>query len=66
MHWILLSIGIAIEVLATASLKLSDGFTKLGHCQIKLICYGELRIWTGFENRCLVICQAIQRALPNL
>jgi len=29
------------------------------HCQIKLICYGGLRIWVGFENRCLAICQAI-------
>ena len=30
MHWILLSIGIAIELLVTTALKLSDGFTKLG------------------------------------
>lgn len=30
MHWLLLSIGIAIEILATASLQLSEGFTKLG------------------------------------
>lgn len=30
MHWLLLAFGVAIEILATASLKLSDGFTKLG------------------------------------
>lgn len=40
MHWVLLSIGIAIEVLATASLKLSDGFTKLGFAGLTLICFG--------------------------
>jgi len=39
-HWILLSIGIAIEILATASLKLSDGFTKLGYAGLTLICFG--------------------------
>jgi hypothetical protein len=37
-----------------------------GHCQIKLICYGGLRIWSGFEYKCLAICQAIQRTFPNL
>lgn len=40
MHWILLSIGIAIEILATASLKLSDGFTKIGFAGVTLICFG--------------------------
>ena len=34
--------------------------------QDKLICYGELQIWTGFENRCFATCQATQRTLPNL
>jgi multidrug transporter EmrE-like cation transporter len=28
MHWVLLGIGIAIEICATAALKLSDGFTR--------------------------------------
>ena len=37
MHWILLSIGIAIELLATTSLKLSDGFTKLGFAGLTFI-----------------------------
>ena len=40
MHWVLLSIGIAIEVVATASLKLSDGFTKIGFAGLTLICFG--------------------------
>ncbi len=40
MHWILLSIGISIEILATASLKLSDGFTKIGYAALTLICFG--------------------------
>lgn len=40
MHWALLSIGIAIEILATTSLKLSDGFTKLGFAGLTLICFG--------------------------
>ena len=40
MHWVLLSIGIAIEILATASLKLSDGFTKPGFAGLTLICFG--------------------------
>lgn len=39
MHWFLLSIGIAIEVLATASLKLSDGFTRIGFAGLTLICF---------------------------
>ncbi len=40
MHWVLLSIGIAIEIVATTSLKLSDGFTKLGFAGLTLICFG--------------------------
>lgn len=40
MHWFLLAIGIAIEILATTSLKLSDGFTKLGFAGLTLICFG--------------------------
>jgi len=39
MHWILLSVGIAIEILANASLKLSDGFTKLGYAGLPLACF---------------------------
>jgi len=44
MHWILLSIGIAIEILATTSLKLSDGFTKLGFADFTLICFGLISL----------------------
>lgn len=40
MHWILLAIGVAIELLATTALKLSDGFTKLGYAGLTLICFG--------------------------
>ena len=40
MHWILLAIGVAIEILATSALKLSDGFTKLGFASLTLICFG--------------------------
>jgi multidrug transporter EmrE-like cation transporter len=40
MHWILLAVGIGIEILATASLKLSDEFTKLGFAALTLICFG--------------------------
>lgn len=39
MHWILLSIGVVIEVLASASLKLSDGFTKPGFAVLTLACF---------------------------
>lgn len=39
MHWILLAIGVAIEVAATASLKLSDGFTKLSFAALTLMCF---------------------------
>jgi len=38
-HWILLAIGVAIELLATTALKLSDGFTKLGFAGLTLICF---------------------------
>lgn len=40
MHWILLAIGVAIEILATTALKLSDGFTKIGFASLTLICFG--------------------------
>ena len=40
MHWVLLSIGIAIEILATTALKLSDGFTKLGFAGLTPIRHG--------------------------
>ncbi|MCK0142816.1 multidrug efflux SMR transporter [Aliiroseovarius sp. F20344] len=50
MHWILLSIGVAIEILATASLKLSDGFTKLGFAGLTLLCFG-----TAFYVMSLVV-----------
>ena len=40
MHWILLVVGIAIEILATASLRLSDGFTKVGYAGLTLVCFG--------------------------
>ena len=40
MHWILLAIGVGIEILATASLKLSDGFTKIGYAGLTLLCFG--------------------------
>ena len=39
MHWVLLAIGVGIEILASASLKLSDGFTKLGYAGLTLICF---------------------------
>lgn len=39
MHWILLSMGVAIEILATTSLKLSDGFTRFGYAGLTLICF---------------------------
>ena len=40
MHWILLAMGVAIEILATTALKLSDGFTKIGFASLTLICFG--------------------------
>ncbi|MDJ0824182.1 MAG: multidrug efflux SMR transporter [Rhodobacter sp.] len=39
MHWVLLAIGVGIEILASASLKLSDGFTKIGYAGLTLICF---------------------------
>lgn len=39
MHWFLLAIGVSIEILASASLKLSDGFTKLGYAGLTLACF---------------------------
>ncbi|MFK7838497.1 MAG: multidrug efflux SMR transporter [Sulfitobacter sp.] len=40
MHWVFLAIGVGIEILATASLRLSDGFTKLGFAALTLLCFG--------------------------
>lgn len=40
MHWAWLAVGIAIELLATTALKLSDGFTRLGYAGLTLICFG--------------------------
>lgn len=40
MHWILLAIGVAIELLATTALKLSDGFTNPWFAGFTLICFG--------------------------
>ncbi len=40
MHWILLTIGVAIEILASASLKLSEGFSKIGYAALTLVCFG--------------------------
>ena len=39
MHWFLLAIGVAIEILASASLKLSDGFTRVGYAGLTLLCF---------------------------
>ena len=39
MHWALLGLGVAIEILASASLKLSDGFTKIGYTGLTLACF---------------------------
>lgn len=39
MHWVLLAIGVSIEILASASLKLSDGFTRVGYAGLTLICF---------------------------
>jgi small multidrug resistance pump len=38
--WILLSVAIAMEVVATSSLKLSDGFTRLWPSVVVVIGYG--------------------------
>ena len=40
MHWVFLAIGVGIEILASASLKLSEGFTKLGYAGLTLVCFG--------------------------
>ena len=40
MHWLLLAIGVAIEVLASTSLKLSDGSSKPGFAVLTLTCFG--------------------------
>ena len=40
MHWVLLAVGVSIEILASVSLKLSDGFTKIGYAGLTLICFG--------------------------
>lgn len=40
MHWILLAIGIAIEIAATGFLRLSEGFTRLGYAGLTLLCFG--------------------------
>ncbi len=40
MHWVLLAAGVAIEILASTSLKLSDGFSKLHYAGLTLICFG--------------------------
>ncbi len=39
MHWLLLGLGVAIEILASASLKLSDGFSKIGYAGLTLACF---------------------------
>ncbi len=39
MHWVLLAIGVGIEILASVSLKLSDGFSKLGYAGLTLACF---------------------------
>jgi len=40
MHWNLLGIDFAVEFAATASLKFSDGITKLGFAALTLLCFG--------------------------
>ena len=40
MHWALLALGVGIEILASAALKLSDGFTKIGYAGLTLLCFG--------------------------
>lgn len=40
MHWILLALGVSIEILASVSLKLSDGFTRIGYAGLTLACFG--------------------------
>lgn len=40
MHWALLGLGVGIEILASAALKLSDGFTRIGYAGLTLLCFG--------------------------
>ncbi len=40
MHWVLLALGVGIEILASASLKLSEGFTKIHYAGLTLLCFG--------------------------
>ena len=40
MHWVLLALGVGIEILASTALKLSDGFTKIGYASLTLLCFG--------------------------
>ena len=40
MHWALLALGVGIEILASAALKLSDGFTRIGYAGLTLLCFG--------------------------
>ena len=40
MHWVLLALGGGIEILASASLNLSDGLTKIGYAGLTLVCFG--------------------------
>ena len=40
MLWALLALGVVIEILASASLKLSDGFTRIGYSGLTLVCFG--------------------------
>lgn len=39
MQWMLLALGIGIEILATASLRLSDGFSKPLYAGLTLVCF---------------------------
>jgi multidrug transporter EmrE-like cation transporter len=39
MHWFLLALGVGIEILASASLKLSEGFTRIPYAGLTLICF---------------------------
>lgn len=39
MHWLLLAIGIGIEIAATTSLKLSEGFSRIGYAGLTLLCF---------------------------
>lgn len=40
MHWALLALGVGIEILASAALKLSDGFNMIGYAGLTLCCFG--------------------------